>query len=157
MAASSPYARFPSLSLLLSMGNMHSSRGLVQLDVFLIELSFDCLCFSPAIGAGLCVAALCDIRVAADTAKLGWTFASLGTDVEISSVWDVMSDMNFGCFPIRCGVFYMCSRPAPRHGCHPLHLAADWSSTRRQAHAHCRGLTYSLLINETHRLVLVFE
>lgn len=32
----------------------------------------------PAIGAGLCLAGACDMRVAATTATLGWTFATLG-------------------------------------------------------------------------------
>ncbi len=32
----------------------------------------------PAVGAGLCLAAACDIRIAAIDAKLGWTFATLG-------------------------------------------------------------------------------
>ncbi len=32
----------------------------------------------PAIGAGLCLAAACDIRIAAASARLGWTFATLG-------------------------------------------------------------------------------
>ena len=32
----------------------------------------------PAIGAGLCLATACDIRIAADTAKLGFTFSRLG-------------------------------------------------------------------------------
>jgi len=32
----------------------------------------------PAIGAGLCVACLCDMRVAATNAKMGWTFVGLG-------------------------------------------------------------------------------
>eukprot|EP00041_Stephanoeca_diplocostata_P013573 m.238329 g.238329 ORF g.238329 m.238329 type:complete len:182 (+) comp19388_c0_seq6:560-1105(+) len=31
-----------------------------------------------AIGAGLCVACACDIRVCATTAKMGWTFVGLG-------------------------------------------------------------------------------
>ena len=33
---------------------------------------------SPAIGAGLCLAAATDIRIAGKNAKMGWTFASLG-------------------------------------------------------------------------------
>ena len=33
---------------------------------------------SPAVGAGLCLAAACDIRIAGTNAKLGWTFAALG-------------------------------------------------------------------------------
>lgn len=32
----------------------------------------------PAIGAGLCLASACDIRIASDKAKLGMTFAKLG-------------------------------------------------------------------------------
>ena len=32
----------------------------------------------PAIGAGLCFAAACDVRMAANSAKIGWTFATLG-------------------------------------------------------------------------------
>lgn len=32
----------------------------------------------PAVGAGLCLAAACDMRLAAAGARLGWTFATLG-------------------------------------------------------------------------------
>ena len=32
----------------------------------------------PAIGAGLCVAAACDMRICAADAKMGWTFVGLG-------------------------------------------------------------------------------
>lgn len=32
----------------------------------------------PAIGAGLCVAAACDMRICATDAKMGWTFVGLG-------------------------------------------------------------------------------
>lgn len=33
---------------------------------------------SAAVGAGLCLAAACDMRLATHKAKLGWTFATLG-------------------------------------------------------------------------------
>ena len=51
----------------------NSFLGILQLGVPLIAAIN-----GHAIGAGLCVASACDIRIASDQAKLGFTFAKLG-------------------------------------------------------------------------------
>ena len=51
----------------------NSFLGIIKLPVPLIAAIN-----GPAIGAGLCVACACDIRIAAEKAKLGFTFTRLG-------------------------------------------------------------------------------
>lgn len=51
----------------------NSFLGILELNVPLIAAIH-----GAAVGAGLCVACACDIRVAADDAKLGFTFLKLG-------------------------------------------------------------------------------
>lgn len=51
----------------------NSFLGILKLNIPLIAAIN-----GPAIGAGLCLACACDVRICADTAKLGFTFARLG-------------------------------------------------------------------------------
>ena len=74
-----------------------------------------------AIGAGLCLALACDIRYAADGAKLGLPFNKLGMHAGMAGR---------GCCPTWSG------RRTPATCCSP----AAWSRpTRRCASAWCRG------------------
>lgn len=74
----------------LMMEFYHSFLGLLSLQVPLIAAIN-----GHAIGAGLCVACACDIRIAGETAKLGFTFTKLGLHPGMGATYFVPQVVGF--------------------------------------------------------------